>query len=531
MTIEEADFVIAGGGSAGCVLAGRLSENPSHKVVLLEAGGGSDMLRVKMPTGSFTLLGKPEYDWTYLTEPDPSLNGRQVVWSAGRMLGGGSAINGMVYIRGARTDYDGWAADGCVGWGWDDVLPFFRKSEDYAGAPSLSHSSFGPLGVTMPGIQHPLAQVFVEACREHGLRAVEDYCAGDIDGAFVNLVTQRKGQRSSAARAFLEPALKRPNLKVVTDALVDRVVVEDGRATGIVYRQGDETRTVRARREVIVSASTIQSPAILLRSGIGPAVALKAHGIDVVFDAPGVGANLQEHASFASSYFVDVPTYNTMLGPLRMVRNLLEYAFLRRGVMTAAPVEAMAFLRSNPGLAEPDIKLQFGAVAFDPVKRSPHERPGVVVYTNVAKPRSRGEIRLRSADPSAKPVIDHRLLGDPADVAALVRGAKQVDAIMHEAAMARHLEGRISPVQSPQTDAEWEDLLRTRCNIGYHPVGTCRMGGDEGSVVDARLRVRGIAGLRVVDASIMPVMPAANTNAPAIMVGEKGAAMIAEDAA
>ena len=447
------------------------------------------------------------------------------------MLGGGSAINGMIYIRGARADYDEWAALGCTGWGWRDVQPFFKKSEGFTGPPSQSHSAEGPLGVALPRKQHKLAAAFVAGCKEFGLREVDDYCAGDIDGAFLNFVTQRDGQRSSTARAFLQSALQRPNLHVVTGALVDKVMIEHGRAVGVQFLQGGQPQSVRARREVIVSASTMQSPAILMRSGVGGAENLRAHGIEVRVDAAEVGRNLQEHASFSTSYFVDTPTYNTMLGPLQMVGNLANYVLFHRGVMTATPVEAMAFLRSRPDLAEPDIKLQFGAVAFDPVTRRPHKRAGVVVFANVAKPKSRGEIRLRSADASDKPIVDHRLLGDVRDVEALISGVKQVDQIFQSPALAKHVQGKISPATPPQSDAEWEHALRSSCGIGYHPVGTCRMGGDAGAVVDPRLKVRGVRGLRVVDASVMPIMPAANTNAPAIMVGEKGADMILEDAA
>ena len=527
-----ADFVIAGGGASGCVLASRLSENPAHKVILLEAGGRSDSFLVKLPVGSYLMLGKPESDWLYRTEPDPSLLGRQSVWSAGRMLGGGSAINGMVYIRGARSDYDSWVADlGCAGWSWNEVQTYFKKSEGYSGAPSQTHSQLGPLGVAPPRSIHPLSRAFVEACKESGLREVEDYCDGDIDGAFINLVTQRDGQRSSAARAFVEEAMKRPNLTVITGALVDKVVIESGRATGVQFLHEGQMHVATARREVIVSASTLQSPAILMRSGIGSAEALHALGIEVAVDSPEVGRNLQEHASVQTSYFVDTPTYNTMVTPWRMPGNFLRYLLSGRGPLTATPVEAMAYLRSQPALAEPDIKLQFGALAFDPEKRGPHKRPGVIVFANVAKPRSRGEIRLASADPADKPVIDHRLLGDPADVAALIRGLKQVDEIFNAPAFAGHLRGRLSPASKPQNDAEWEQRIRSTAGIGYHPVGTCRMGGDAASVVDPQLRVRGVTGLRVVDASIMPIMPAANTNAPAIMIGEKAADMIKADAA
>ncbi len=532
MTIAAADYVIAGGGSAGCVLASRLSENPNCRVVLLEAGGAGDGFMVTMPSGSYTLLGKPKADWMYMTEPDPSLGGREVMWTAGKMLGGGSAINGMMYIRGARADYDGWEQElGCEGWGWKAVQTYFRKSEGFNGAASPSHSTTGPLGVTLPRKVHPLSHAFVEACAEAGLRKVEDYCAGDIDGAFLAYVTQRGGQRSSTARAFLAAAMKRPNLTVLTGAVVDKVLIDNGRATGVQFEQNGTMQVVEARREVIISASTMQSPAILLRSGIGPAEQLRALGIEVKVDAPEVGKNLQEHASVQTSVIVDIPTVNTRMGPLGLALGMAQYLLMRRGIMTATPVEAMAFVRSQPDLVRPDIKLQFGPMAFDPATRGPHRKPGIVVYANVAKPKSRGEIRLRSTDPLDAPVIDHRLLGDPDDVAALIRGLKEVDRILHSPSFGKHLKGRITPAELPKDDAEWEQHIRNTAGIGYHPVGTCRMGGDASSVVDSRLRVRGVAGLRVADGSIMPIMPSANTNAPAIMVGEKAADMIREDAA
>ena len=527
----EADYVIAGGGSAGCVIASRLSEDPNCTVVLLEAGGAGDGFLATMPSGSAKLLGRPKTDWMYMTEADPSLNWRKSMWFAGKMLGGGSSINGMMYIRGSRTDYDSWEQDlGCTGWGWDDVQPFFKRSEGFDGPASLSHATDGPMGVALPRKIHPLSHAFVDACADIGYRKVEDYCAGDIDGAFIAYVTQKNGQRSSAALAFLKPAMKRPNLTVITSALVDKVLIENGRATGVQYIKDGETKTVAAKREVVVSASSLASPAILLRSGIGPAAELSAMAIDVKVDAPEVGKNLQEHASVQTSVTVDIPTVNTRMGPFHIAAGLIQYLLSGRGIMSITPVEGMAFLRSKPGLAQPDIKLQFGPFAYDPVSRKPHHKPGIVVYTNVAKPRSRGEIRLRSADPMDAPVINHRLVGDPEDMAALIRGLKAVDDILHAPSFAKHLTGRIAPAQKPQTDAEWEERIRSTAGIGYHPVGTCRMGGDDRSVVDPRLRVRGVSGLRVADGSIMPIMPSANTNAPAIMIGEKAADLIRVDA-
>ncbi len=523
---RDTDYVIVGGGSAGCVLANRLSENPAHRVVLIEAGPPSDSWLVKMPAGSFPLNQDPKRNWLHMTEPDPTIDDRAGFWPAGKMLGGGSSLNGMVYLRGARHDYDGWAADGCTGWGWNDILPYFLRSEDFDGPASATHGKGGPLSVSAVRTVHPLCTAFLEACGQTGMPAVADYCAGDIDGSFMTLVTQRKGQRVSSARAHLGTAAGRPNLRVITDALVDRILFEGKRAVGVEFRHKHETTILRAHREIIVSAGTLQSPAVLMRSGIGPAAHLKAMGIEILVDAPEVGQNLQEHASFANSRLVTMPTFNTMTGPLQMARHLTEYILFGRGMLTSPPVQAMAHVRSDPDMAQPNVKLSMGPVCFDPATRALHKKAGVSVFVNISPPKSRGEIRLRSSDPADKPVIDHRLYGHADDMRAMISGLKSVDRIFESPAFAKYVVGYNLPPQPPKDDAEWESLIRHYSTVGFHAVATCRMGGDPQSVVDPTLKVRGVAGLRVIDASIMPVMPTTNTNAPAMMVAEKGADLI-----
>jgi choline dehydrogenase len=525
------DFVIIGGGTAGCTLAGRLSENPSWHVTLLEAGGPGGTFMHNLPAAGYRMMGKPETDWMYMTEPDASLNGRRTMWTAGKMLGGGSAINGMVYIRGSQADYDEWDKEfGCSGWGWNDVDPYFKKSENYYGPPSDSHGKNGPLSVGPPRELHPLANAFVDSCKAFGLREVPDYCAGDIDGAFLNLATQIRGQRCGSNRAFLSPAVrKRSNLRIITEAFVERIVIEEGRAVGVVYRHDDQIVRIDARSEVILSAGSVHSPAILMRSGVGPAQHLAEMNVPVALDAPQVGKNVHEHASYAYSRFTTVPTYNVMTRPHQIAMNGLRYILRGSGMMTMIPVQAMAYLRSRPDLAQPDIKLQFGAMCINIETRQPHERAGFSIFINAAKPKNRGEIRLRSPNAADLPVIDYQMLGNADDLAIIISGLRQVEKLVEGGALGKYIDGPNEPNKVGLTDAEWETTLRARTNLGFHVVGSCRMGGDEQSVVDPRLRVRGIDRLRVIDASIMPKMPAANTNAPTYMIAEKGADMIKED--
>lgn len=533
--MDEADYVIVGGGSAGCVLAGRLSENPAVRVLLIEAGGGGNEFFVRMPAGTVKLMGNPKHDWCLRTEPDPSIGGRTMQWGAGKGLGGSSSINGQVYIRGQRGDYDAWAALGCTGWSFDEVFPYFLGSERFRGPPSQSHGAHGPLSVSPIRSPNPLARLVVEAFGQIGLPTPDDYCAGDQYGAFPIHATQADGQRCSAARAFLDPARKRPNLTVITGAHAERVAIDGGVATGVHYRAAGATRFVRARAEVILSAGTAHSPALLMRSGIGPGAELARHDIAVARDLPGVGRNLREHPTISIAKLVDIPTINSQLGPFRLAGHMLRYLLLRDGPLTTPAVQAMAGIKTDPGLADPDILLSFIPVAFsyngkgEPVMET---RPSFSFGFHASRPHSRGEIRLRSADPLAPPVIDHRLLGDERDVIAMARGCAIVQRACEAPALAAHIVGNLRPDPLPADPDGWAAHVRTHASIGYHMLGTCRMGpdGDAGAVLDPRLRVRGIGRLRVVDASAMPEPVTANTNAPTIMIAEKAAEMIAEAA-
>jgi len=527
----EADYVIVGGGSAGCVMAARLSEDPQVKVLLLEGGGGGGSFMVKMPAGTYKLIGRPKSDWLYELEPDASRGGRVQVWSGGRMLGGSSAINGMVYIRGVRTDYDDWAADGCPGWGFSDVMPYFIKSERFAGPPSQAHGTHGPLAVSPPQTVHPLARAFVRACGEIGLPMLDDYCDGDQYGAYLIWSTTDRGRRCSAYEAFLKPALNRPNLQVVSEAEAERLTFDGKRVTGVRFRRAGASETCTARREVIVSGGAMGSPTLLLRSGLGPAAELKAAGVEVLADLP-VGRNLQEHISIGMSKLVDQPTFNSPLGPLHMARYMFEFLALRRGPLTSPAVHAMAQAKSRPDMDVADISFSFLPLAVDYRARPPkmHDRPGVSISGLVCRPYTRGTIKLASGDPKQRPIIDYPTLGDERDRIALRAAGRMVQDMFEAPALAQHVVGPGQPDRRLTTDEDWDAYIHERVGHGYHPVGTCRMGQPGASVVDPSLRVHGVAGLRVVDASVMPRLPSANTNAPTIMIAEKAAETVREQA-
>jgi choline dehydrogenase len=527
----EADYVIVGGGSAGAVLANRLSSDPGVSVVLIEAGGEGRGFLVDLPVGFLNLLLRPQSDWSYPQEPDPTLGGRSWVWSGGRMLGGGSSINGQVYIRGVRHDFDEWAELGATGWGFNDVFPYFLRSEQWVGAPSQAHGANGPLTVTPIRDPHPLCSTFLEGCAQIGLPTLEEYNDGSDYGAFLTQTNQRDGWRCSTEKAYLRPIRERSNLRVIINAEVERVQATGGRASGAVFRRDGQLHTVSARREVLVCAGAMGSPALLMRSGIGPAVALKARGIEVVRDRPGVGGNLQEHSASATSRRVSVPTPNSQTRPLDLAGHFARFFWNRGGPLGAPAVQAMAFAKTRPDLAWPDVQLHFMPLVYatttiDPSLPTRMGMPtvsAVTVSVSLCKPKGRGRVVLGD---DLRPRVVHQALGHPEDVRTLIDGLRLVDGLFESEALSAVVTGRMEPAQKPETDDQWMDHLRASLNITWHAAGTCRMGSDPDAVVDPQLRVRGVEGLRVVDASVMPTTTSANTNAATIMIGEKAAELI-----
>jgi choline dehydrogenase len=524
----EADLVIIGAGSAGCVLAHRLSEESNLRVLVLEAGERDSSFLTDVPGLTMRLMGNPQTDWCHIAEPDPTLNGRALIWHAGKMLGGGSGINGLVYIRGLRRDYDDWAAAGCRGWSWDDVAPYFRRAEHFEDGELASLGTSGPLSLSRIRSLHDLTPKFVAACAQLGLATLEDYNRGDRDGAFVNLTNQRRGRRASTASHYLRPVSRRANLQVIRGALVDRILFDAKRASGVRFRLHGIMREVKVSGEVLLSAGAIQSPTILLRSGIGPAAALHARDIEVQADAGGVGDNLQDHSGVMIGKFVNVPTYNSQMDAFNGLRHLCNYLLFRRGPLASAAVQAMAWARTAPSLAEPDVHLNwfpFG-VDYNATPPAMHKRACVSVGACISRPHARGRVRLGGSEPQDRPVIEHRLLADERDMATLVRSIRLIERIFAASSLAPSVVGTSAPFAGAETERDLETIIRDHAGLGLHAVGTCRMGSDAQAVVDPELRVRGVSGVRVIDASIMPRLVSANTNAASIMIGEKGAALV-----
>ncbi|HEV2546930.1 MAG TPA: choline dehydrogenase [Stellaceae bacterium] len=530
MTAASFEYIIVGSGSAGSVLANRLSADPACAVLLLEAGGSDKSLLIRMPAG-IARLGTPEFNWLYETVPQPEMKGRCMFWPRGRTLGGSSSINAMVYIRGQAADYDRWRQLGNAGWSYDNVLPFFRKAERNERLHDEFHGSNGPLNVGERPYTNVLSKVFVEAAQQSGIPFNADFNGASQYGCGLYQVTQKKGERWSAARAYLDPAPRRRNLKIVTGAQATRVRIERGRAIGVDYVHEGQLVNAHAEREVVLAAGAINSPHLLLLSGIGPAEELRGAGVRTVHDLPGVGKNLQDHINVniiqAARQKV---TLDGMSRGLPSLRVALQFALFKNGPGTSNVAEAGAFCSSRGDAQTPDIQYHFIPAQVVNHGRTILDGHGVTLHACCLRPESRGEVRLASADPLAPPLIDPNYLASGYDLKILIAGIRQGREILAASPFHPFLADERIPGAAVTSDAELEDFIRTTAETEYHPVGTCKMGGDPTAVVDERLRVRGIQGLRVIDASIIPTLVSGNTNAPTIMIGEKGAAMMLEDA-
>jgi choline dehydrogenase-like flavoprotein len=522
------DFVVVGGGSGGCAVAGRLSEDPKTSVAVLDAGGKNDNWVVTTPFTLAVMVPGKLNNWAFDTVPQKGLNGRIGYQPRGKGLGGSSAINAMVYIRGHRSDYDQWASLGNPGWSFADVLPYFKRSENNADFGGEYHGKDGPLFVNKLRTDNPVQQTFLQAAHEGQFRHREDFNADEHEGLGIYQVTQKDGERWSAARAYIHPHMgSRANLRVETHAHATRILFEGRRAVGVEYRQGKELKQIRARREVIVSSGAFQTPQLLQLSGVGDATALGGHGIASVHHLPGVGANLQDHPDFVFGYMSDNPNFNglSLKAIPRLVRAIRQYRRERRGPMTSNFAECGGFLKTSPDLEVPDIQLHFGMALADDHGRKRHRGTGFTCHVCVLRPKSRGHVELGSSDPLAAPLIDPNFFGDEADLDTMVAGFKVTRRLMETPAL-RALQTKDMFTEGIETDDQIRALMRQRVDTVYHPVGTARMGSDPLAVVDAKLKVHGLEGLRVVDASVMPTLIGGNTNAPTIMIGEKAADMI-----
>jgi choline dehydrogenase len=529
---REFDYVIVGAGSAGCVLANRLSASGKYSVLLLEAGPRDTNPWIHVPLGYGKLFKEKAVNWMYQTEPEPGLGGRSVFQPRGKTLGGSSSINGLLYIRGQHEDYDRWRQHGNLGWGFDDVLPYFKKAEDQTRGADDFHGAGGPLPVSNLGHPDPISAAFIEAAVEAGLPRNPDFNGASQEGAGFFQTTTKGGRRASAAIAYLRPAKARANLHVETSALAERILFEGRRAVAVTYRHSGVLCTARARSEILIAGGAFNSPQLLQLSGVGPADLLRQHGIEIVLDAQGVGHDLQDHMQVrVVMRCSQAITLNDIVNnPARKVLAGLRYAAFRTGPLTIAAGTSGAFFRTNPRLATPDIQIHFLPFSTDKMGEKLHPFSGFTASVCQLRPESRGSIRIRSADPAAPPEIRINYLASEVDRTANVEGLKILRKILSAPALAPFVVEEVDPGAKVTSDEALLAFCRARGTTVYHPTSTCRMGSDPLAVVDQRLRLRGIDGLRVVDASVMPDLVSGNTNAPVIMIAEKASDMILQDA-
>jgi len=527
---QKYHYVIVGAGSAGCVLANRLSADPTTRVLLIEAGGRGLNPWIHVPVGYFKVMHDPDYDWCYKTEPDPGLNNRAIDWPRGKVLGGSSAINGLLYVRGQPQDYDHWRQLGNAGWTWDEVLPYFMRAEDQERGSDPYHGTGGPLSVSDMRVRRDVCDAFIKGAAECGIPPRDDFNRDDHEGAGYFQLTARKGFRCSTAVGYLNPVRRRSNLSIVTKAHVERISFDEGAATGVVFRRAGTRVRVEAEREVILSAGTIGSPQLLQISGVGPGELLQRLEVPVVRDLPGVGRNLQDHLQIRSVYKCLRPTLNDEVNnPLRKILIGIEYILFRTGPMSMGASQVAAFAKTHAMLETPDIQFHFQPLSADKPGDGLHRFSAFTSSICQLRPESRGHIEARSPHAEDAPRIHPNYLATPTDQEIAVAGMKLSRRICQSTAMAAFVAEELLPGVGVQSDDALLDCARNIAQTIYHPVGTCKMGPDDCAVVDERLRVHGVGRLRVVDASIMPAIPSGNTNAPTIMIAEKAADMILDD--